>query len=223
MPGSRAGRSQSAAAPERSHGSRRPIGAWLVVLAVDENGDTSSTASGFDIAPAVAHHETVGEREVGVTRRRLEQCRRRLPAPAIIGIVMPAHADLVYRQFGAEPRMHAVDDLAALRPAGDIRLIGHYHQAEACIVQAGQGVRHGREDFERLFGCRRIRPLPLRTIARLITPSRSRKTARGEPRSIPISCAAALSAGCETQQVPHDRLERLDVRRDRRRGSPSAR
>jgi hypothetical protein len=61
MSGSRAGKNPVRGLSERSHGSRRPIGAWLVVLAVDENGDTSSTASGFDIAPAVAHHETVGE------------------------------------------------------------------------------------------------------------------------------------------------------------------
>ena len=43
--------------------------------------------------------------------------------------------------------------------------------------------------------------LPSRTIARLSTPSRSRKTAAaGSPRSIPTSSASAFSSGCETSR-----------------------
>ena len=107
--------------------------------------------------------------------------------------------------------------LVAARDVGlvgddDQRIAGRFERASAPATLGKDLELRRRAPAD--TACRRA------TTARLITPSRSRKTARPAFAVVSIShlVGRALELRVRHQQVPDDRLERLGVRRDRCRG-----
>src|SRR5436190_1905139 len=175
------------------------IGATFIVAPIDENRGAPGAPPGIHVAPPIADHEAVGERNPRVARRRLQQSRFRLPALAAVAIVMIADAELVDRERRSQPRVHAVDHLAPLRAARHVGLVGDHDQAETGGAQPGQRLRHARQDLQRGLGCRRERPAVTDdwTIDYAVPVEED-----GAPNASVDShfVCAALSAGCDTRR-----------------------
>src|SRR4051812_14955586 len=128
-----------------------------MVPPIDKNGGASGALPGLHVAPSIADHEAVGERERAVAGGVLEHAGRWLAAAAPISIVMIADAEFVDRQQRRETRVHPIDHLALLRAARDVGLVGDDDEAESRVTQADQGVGHPRQHLELGLARRRIR------------------------------------------------------------------
>jgi hypothetical protein len=69
----------------------------LRVVVVDEYGFASRTPTRFDIAPPVAHHETLSEFDMPFGSGGQHQTGFRLPAFAAVSVIVKAGPDVIER------------------------------------------------------------------------------------------------------------------------------
>ncbi len=109
----------------------------LVVAVADQNGAAAGAAARFDVAPSVADHEALGERDVDRVSRRAAACR----ASACGNRNCPhrrAGTPRSHRAASASRRcvVHRLDGRARDPSARDVGLIGHHHEPEARPTQS---------------------------------------------------------------------------------------
>ena len=163
-----------------------------------------AAAPGADVAPAVADHEAPRAGRCRAPRGVQQQPGLRLAAGAAVGVVVVA-ASGSRRAAGSRSSRSLIASTASrvCVPAGHVGLVGDARSAASPRPRAGaQRLRHAGQDLELVEPSRGGCGTPSRTVVRLSTPSRSRKTARRRlsGTSTPTSSRRPAASGCDTSR-----------------------
>src|SRR5579863_5596013 len=134
---------------QRSHRSfRRLSGLSLAIAVIDQNRFAPCGVAGIDVAPAISNNKAASQIDIVLALGLIQQARLRFAAIAVILIVMIADQDIVDWQQRSQSPMHRFDRLAALRAAGNIRLVRDYVEIETVRLQVEQGRSNLRQELE---------------------------------------------------------------------------
>jgi len=81
----------------------------LRVVAVDENGLASRASTRFDVTPPVAHHEAPAEFDTPVRGGGQHQAGLRLPAFAVVPVVVIAGPDVIEREAATQEIVNGLE------------------------------------------------------------------------------------------------------------------
>jgi hypothetical protein len=134
----------------------------LGVFAIDKNSSATGVVTAIDISPAIANQKTPRQIDIKSLCGAQDHPGPRLMAVARLGPVgtgVPAdfHASNL-RQGIQHFVVHCIDGRACLRPARDIRLVGHHDKQITGRVEAGAASNHVFVKIKFLYLRRRVWP-----------------------------------------------------------------
>jgi hypothetical protein len=116
-------------------------------VVVDENGLASCPPTRFDIAPAVANHETLAELDTPVDGGGQEHSWLRLPAVAAVRIIVVAYSKVIKPDAATQEVVDLLDTLARHASAGDIGLVSDDDQKKPVAAQPIARLGHAPGDL----------------------------------------------------------------------------
>jgi hypothetical protein len=147
---------------------------FLRIATINENRATPRGMTAVNVPPAVAHHPALREVNAQFLRRAQQHARLGLATIALRRALAVMVTDLhaVNRQPPAHFGVNGFDNFLLKRPATNIRLVGCDDQQETGPLELRARRRNLGKNLKFRYG------FASRSKARLMTPSRSRKTAR---------------------------------------------
>src|SRR5438094_810391 len=189
---------------ERSDGAVRgaAVGSGFRVAVVDQDGRTARRPRGRDIFPSIADQEARPEIDAVLGGSAKQETRTRLPAIALVAVVVVADEQVIQPQRLEQRGVHRLHHLPPLGPASDVRLVGDPDEEQARGPERpkrGGGIG---EDFEVSQRGRRIGlPVPHnRPVQHSVSVEEGGAARGGAHRTDSHLVGAALSLGSETKR-----------------------